>query len=216
MFLIKARATGVFRLNERDQTALNRQREELLAKSPHFSVSAEAVHWSPRDSSEITLGVKKRGQILASMRLDIVRNTKDTLERIDFDEFAKTLPYPSGLLCKATTHPSAQNKGLNSLLRFHAIKIGINLGLKTMTGTVVKGAPRTEFMKQLGYEFIDHKQGWRKLGYVSHVPVQVVVLDLQKNGLTALEILRSKIHPLLQEYPCHLSHYSLSTQSLSA
>lgn len=206
---------GTTYIQPEDIHELNRLRLNEYKKTEGFIIKDEAVIWNKSDENAHVLGVWNRGELISSMRLEIISNLKDLEYKIECEippELSATSPleYPVGILSKAVTSAELRSSGLNAHLRYYLLKIAQNLGIKDILGTLVKGAPRSKSLVEMGYNFYSHPTGWNSPYYKSTGSVEIVHLDLQRYGKRALQVCAQIAATPLLLYP----HFSAAESEI--
>lgn len=166
-------------LTEEDAPLVNHLRQEGYASAEGFSVPAWALEWNRIDNLSIVLGAFEDGDLVASMRGEIIASEGVLVQKIECPwVFPPKLEFPVLLLSRASTRASHRKQGLNGVLRAHFITLARHWRMRFLIGTLVGASSRKSDMQKLGYEFFDHPTGWNDDAFRSQSQVQVAVLDL--------------------------------------
>ncbi len=195
---------GIYKLDSTHHQNVSKLRLDYLKKAQGFIAADDVLVWNHTDDKNVILGaIDSTNTLIATLRVDIINSSKELSTKIDFDNLQIEDELPVGLLGKAVTLEDYQGMGLNSYLRLIAFNYLRNKGIKKAIGTIIPGAPRHSLMKQLGYQFIENKEGWRRYGYKSESETLICVLDLEKNWDKINEILQPLTTKLKEEFPIH-------------
>jgi hypothetical protein len=183
---------GTAYIRPEDRSLLNRLRLNEYNRSEGFTIKDAAVLWNKSDDESHVLGVWKRDELISSMRLEVIKTKKILEQKIETEVPAEllakhTLNFPVGILSKAVTSVLYRGAGLNAHLRYHLLKVAAENGIEHIFGTLVKGAPRSNSLKDMGYEFYKHPTGWNSPFYKSTSEVEVVYLNLGLHRKTVLQ-----------------------------
>jgi hypothetical protein len=123
--------------------------------------------------------------------------------------FPRQIRMPVLLLSRAATVSEMRGAGFNLLLRYHFLSFAKELKIPYVLGTFVAGSPRENTLKEMKYEFFSNSLGWQQSTYRSLAPVNVVLLDMEKNGDCALNYCESKIMEEIESFPMRETLYQL-------
>lgn len=193
--------TGVYILGPHDSNHLNELRRVGFEAAEGFSVDLSLLLWGENDVKNTVLGVREKGRLLSTLRFDLAANREELRPKLDCDWAHELVDFPCAVLGKAATHPDHQGRGFNALLRYHALRLALQNGVRQVVGTVIQGAPRTATMRELGYQFHAHPDGWFRFGYHSRKPVEIAILDFALEGQAALPKLEAKLNQVLDAFP---------------
>lgn len=184
---------GTSYIQPEEKSILNR-----LRISEQKNVQDEnSLLWGKADEEALVLGVWKRNELIASMRLEIIPDI-NSLEKIISSKTPKEIleenntKFPAGVLSKAVTSSKLKDDGLNALLRYHLLKIAVDNQIQDIFGTLAKDSGYAPHLKQMGYEFFHHP---------SPSPVEIIYLNLAKNKKLALETCAKLASNSLLLYP---------------
>ncbi len=205
---------GTAYIQPEDRSLLNRLRLREYRKAEGFQIQDAAVLWNDSDDQAHVLGVWERGELISSMRLEIIPSLEVLEYKIETSLPAEItqsfdLSFPVGILSKAVTSSDHRGGGLNAHLRYHLLKIAMEQGISHIFGTLVKGAPRSNTLKKMGYQFYQHPSGWNSPHYKSTGDVEIVHLNLKEQGVTALRQCAGMAADSLLIYPFinpHINH----------
>jgi hypothetical protein len=196
----------VRKLNRDDRFAVEKLRQEVLCNADGFTADPSAVAWNESDDKNLVLGIfLDCGKLIASMRVEIVYSAEDLKSKLDFDGLENHLELPLGLLGKAVTHPLFRSMGLHNYLReisYHYLYKKVQF----VVGTIIRDAHRVPLMRQLGYEFIENPEGWRRFGYKSDGGTLIAYLNLDKHFLHAIKVLAEKNRELKLDFKYLQTH----------
>ncbi|MBI3505888.1 MAG: SidA/IucD/PvdA family monooxygenase [Proteobacteria bacterium] len=169
-----------------DVEEINRIRMEEYGKAKGFSVKPAGILWNRSDDQSTVLALKERGELIATMRLELVEEIGVVERKMECKWVFEPVRFPVMILSKAATRSGLQGRGLNAVLRYHALKIAAGWGARQMLGTFIAGSPRENSMRAMGYRFFRNEEGWFKADYQAKAPVTVAVLDLEADLERAL------------------------------
>lgn len=190
------------RLTVEDKASVENLRFAYLANAGPFTANPDAVKWSESDEEGDVLGIfSNQGILLSTMRAESLTKAEDLPPKLDYDFLHERVDLPCGLLGKAVTHPRFEGMGFNTYLRYLAYEKFHRKGMRYIVGTVMPDAPRIPLLKNLGYQFLENPEGWRRYGYNSFGKTLVCYVDLPKNMDHIRRVLEPKIRNLKHEYP---------------
>lgn len=196
---------GTAYIQPEDRNALNKLRLSEYRKAEGFVIKDEAVLWNASDEASHVLGVWKSGTLISSMRLEVIQTQKLLEHKIESpipsELLKEEINFPVGILSKAVTSSMHRSGGLNAHLRYHLFKIAASLGIHHIFGTLVKGAPRSNSLLEMGYTFHSHPTGWTSPFYTSTKEVEIVHLNLKTRGKEATRICAKLAADSLLIYP---------------
>lgn len=186
--------------DERQQEVSELRMQEYRSASG-FKVDVQTLKWRASDSESYIMVAETNGRLVSTMRGEIIDAQKLLEEKLECPwSFDLELQFPVLLLSRAATDSSMREHGLNLLLRSRFFDLARHYGIRHVVGTFVAGSPRERSLKEMGYQFFENTAGWQKSTYRSLAPVQVVVLDLERDYTRADEYCRSRVGKSFQEY----------------
>jgi hypothetical protein len=164
-------------------------------------VRPELLRWGPHDDAGIVLAARDGGRILSTLRGVVVAD-RDAAE----DELTCSVPlgpaaFPALVLAKGATLRGYGRSGLHSALRFHFLAAALEGRINSVLGLVYASAPRTNLMRELGYEFRAPARLWDPEG----VPIQPGLFAYLSRGRvpSARDRLAAEVADVLAAYPWH-------------
>lgn len=162
-------------------------RMQAYSKASGFTLDLNSLRWRESDQQSYVmivgdangLGATMRGEVIAD--LDLLEKKLECPWDLPFTPEAPVL-----LLSRAATDATLQGSGLNLLQRYYFIQFAIHHQLSYVMGTFVAGSSRENTLREMGYDFYEHKLGWNQSSYRSERPVHIVALDVNKHGTQAL------------------------------
>lgn len=201
-----AAASGSTRVVTRaDAAAISQFRQTQYRRSPDLTIADESILlWDRNDDLSTVLAVRARdGSILATMRAETLLDIQHAARALDCPVPVPSPVFPAILLGRAATRADCERVGLNSLLRFHLLRLAREQGVRHVYGRVYGEAARTHVMRALGYDFFPHPKGAAVSAGTAgvHSPLNVAVLDLERHGESALGALGVRVLDLLARFP---------------
>lgn len=186
------------------RTKIETLRMAEYANAKGFSLDLNYLKWRESDEQSYVMFARKDDEIVATMRGELIEDLELLEKKL---ECPWDLPFevngPVLLLSRAATSRTAQNNGLNLLLRYHFLKLAEHHGVRHVIGTFVSGSSRENTLRNMGYQLFEHKLGWTQSSYKSHRPVHIAVLDLKKDGETAFAYCEAQLKDQLID--CEIS-----------
>ncbi len=179
-----------------------------LSAAKGFIARPETYQWFPEHEIYPTLGAFHGGQLISVMRLEWISSWPELNAKMHSSFFHPGLKFPCAYLTKGGTLPEFMGLGLNSLLRYHALKISMHWQVGYILGTMIKGSSRVESMKQMGYEFSVNPVKWKGY-YQSEENALIGYLNLPEKGLQALNYLEDRYIQLLLDYKPKFNPYDV-------
>jgi hypothetical protein len=132
-------------------------RVSAYTNSGEFSVpQPDMVAWDAVDPSSSVLIVRDHtSAIVATMRGRVIAKSAALANLSGIDVRKYGVPMPALYLDRAATRNDSGSRGLNTLLRYHFIRLARDAGLKALFGLVPTGAARTGLMQRIGYTFLE-------------------------------------------------------------
>lgn len=178
-------------LTKADKVKVEQLLRETFAKASGFSTDPIVSKWSVSDDYYPCFGIFAEENLLAYMRAEWISSDQELLIKIGEPENQFKFAYPIGHLAKAATHPSMQSKGLNLILRYHALRLFKYWKVSSVIGTMVEGSARIQTMRKLGYYFFSKKKKWNGI-FSSDRNVLLAILDGNERISAALEQIESQ------------------------
>jgi len=190
-------------LSQRNLKEVNQLRIEAYGRSTSFRVKQDGFLWNDSDDQSIVVGLYHQQKLISSMRGEIISSKELVEQKIECQwDFNSKLLLPSMMLSKASTSHTYSGQGLHSLLRLFFLHLAKRFDIKQMIGTMTADTSRLSSMRDMGYLFFENILGWSHQDYHSLQKVLVAVLDIEKNGKTAITKL-SKKHGRDLNVACH-------------
>lgn len=183
-----------------------------LTKAKGFVARPETYQWFPEHEIYPTLGAFHGDQLISVMRLEWILSWSELNAKMHSNFSHPNFKFPAAYLTKGGTLPEFMSLGLNSLLRYHALKISLHWQVEYIFGTMIKGSPRVESMKQMGYEFTVNPIKWKGY-YRSDENALIAHLNLREKGLQALTYLEDKYIQLLIDYKPKFNPYDIKIKT---
>lgn len=195
-------------VDNRSKHKINALRMEEYSKAQGFEVDLLTLAWKPSDDESYVMALEAEGKIIATMRGEIITDQALLEKKLECPwNFPLELKFPILLLSRAATDSSYRGKGLNLIQRYWFLKLAEELKIPFVLGTFVKGSPRENTLREMGYEFFTNELGWQQSTYRSLRPVNVVALNMKEKGMSAIEYCRThsavEEFPLLQNFPAY-------------
>lgn len=166
----------------KDKEIINRLRINEFRRSKDFDLLlADQLKWSRLDEEQTVLVVwDNHKRPISTMRAVVVYDTlgaQDILQCTVADQ----VRYPAIVFNAAATRIENRGEGLNQVIRYHFLGAAIRQGIESILSPIYRGAPRIDFMKALGYQFVTPDQCWqtkllpkseRILGILPHTKMQ--------------------------------------------
>jgi hypothetical protein len=188
-----------------DARAISEFRQAQYRRSADLTIADESIlMWDDHDDLSTVLAVRAQdGSILATMRAEPLLGIEHAALALDCPVPVATPVFPAMLLGRAATRADCERLGLNSLLRFHLLRLARKQGVRHIYGRVYGEAARTHVMRSLGYTFFPHpKRAAVSAGTAGvHSSLYVAVLDLETHGDSALGSLGVRVRDLLTRFP---------------
>lgn len=198
----------------RPLTALDRSEYEKLlrmsfASAEGFTAEAGTLVWTPTDDYYTVLGLWENQQLKAMMRIEWIDSEKELLIKLSENDLPKAFQYPLGYFAKAATLPSEKGRGLNTVLRYHCLKIMLNWQVTEVLGFMVEGSPRIQTMKEMGYQFFEKKSKWNG-NFKSDRKVLMASLAGEEKIRSAITFIEKKFPLVLRRFPLGFSLNSVT------
>lgn len=182
--------------------ALNILRLREYSKSKAYTAKNESILWNDIDQKSQVLGMWNRGVLIASMRLEKINSLEELQARMPAPlQLPFKLEFPLGILNKAVTAKGYTGEGLNAHLRYQLLRLAYSQDIKAVLGTLLKGAPRSNSLRQMGYEFFDYPSILQPHIYQSSAPLELVYLNLDLHIKRALGVCATLASESLLLYP---------------
>jgi hypothetical protein len=162
----------------------------------------ECLEWSRVDDEEVVLAAfTASGEAVSTTRGGIVRGAREAAEHLGCSVNLAAHHFPALLLSRGATERRAGQAGLHSALRYYFLRSILNSSICSALGMVYLSAPRTNLMREIGYEFEAPKRVWD----LEVEPIQpVMVAHLRADRIAkACQQLESLVGDTLRAYPWH-------------
>jgi hypothetical protein len=190
------------RASPRDADEVFELRLAAYSNASEFElVRPELLRWGPHDDAGIVLAARDDRRMLSTLR-GVVVPDRDAAET----ELTCSVPlgpdaFPALVLAKGATLRGYGRSGLHSALRFHFLAAALEGRINSVLGLVYASAPRTNLMRELGYEFQVPARLWDPEG----VPIQPGLFAYLSRGRvpSAHDRLAAEVADVLAAYPWH-------------
>jgi hypothetical protein len=145
-----------------DQQAVVAVRQAAFAQAQEFVwLDPQALAWGLDDEQATVLALwDDDGVLNATVRARVLPSAQAAQAVIEYAIEHLHLPGPLLLLSRAATHPQAQCRGANALLRVAYLSALLRTELRCVITQVYDHAPRLRAMRQAGFELSPLGQGW--------------------------------------------------------
>ena len=189
-------------LNRRDHAAaVSELRLSSYQRMQGAAVGQESLIWSRIDDQCIVLGVQEQGVLLATMRVELVDDRALLDAKLETPWSFGDVQFPVMILSRAATRAGEERRGMNTLLRYHALLLAGHWDVDDVVGTFIKGSPRERTLQEMGYQLYDSPCGWGSSDFKSVSAVAIAHLKLSHGGKRARKICQYQVGLLLQDYP---------------
>ncbi len=147
-------------LSRDDAVAYNTLIQDSFKKVSEFRAEPQTLCWTLTDDHYYVLGLFKNHQLVAFLRMEWIESIPELRFKTDEDTILFQPEFPIGYLAKAGTATAEKNKGLNSILRYHALKIFLDLEIQSVIGIIAEGSARHKTMEEIGYQFTAKQKPW--------------------------------------------------------
>ena len=188
------------RVEKKDRDQINALRIREYSHSDDFILlKPEKLLWGDSDDRNVVLGAwNGSGRMVSTMRAVLAVDRETAMNCV-----ACTVPdyvgFPAVVFDRAATDTGYRKLGLNQAIRYHLLACVIENGIKTILGPVYQGAPRTVFMKMLGYEFVIPGESWQDKLQPQKQRL-LGILDSAKMA-SALDLLQNLKGKVIDAYP---------------
>lgn len=186
--------------SEKDGTKIAELRLTEYQNAKDFTlVSTEYLKWDETDRQCPVVAVfNEQNEAIATMLVIPVNTVQKAVSSLESDLPVK-IAFPAFVFKKAVTKCAYRKHGFNQLLRYHIIKAALNCDIQSLLSPVYESAPRTGFMKKIGYQFHTSLSPTPdKLIPTSTRILAVLERNRMKEALKAIE---QKIPDLINSYP---------------
>lgn len=172
---------------------------EFQRSSDFKLVNSSFLEWGELDKKcKVVCIFNEKNQAISTILLNSVENNNEAVDAIGYNLPTK-IPFPALVFSRAATRLSYRRKGLNQLLRYYSIKAAVNSNINSLISPVFKHATRTDFMKEMGYQFYTPDETSIENLIPSNIR-QLAVLDRSKMEY-AIKIIERRIYDLIKEFP---------------
>jgi hypothetical protein len=188
------------RASARDADEVFELRHAAYSQAAEFElVRPELLRWGPHDDAAIVLAARSDGRMLSTLRGIMVADRDAAEAELTCTVSLRPEAFPALVLGKGATLRGYGRSGLHSALRFHLLAAAVEGRVRSVLGLVYASAPRTNLMRQLGYEFHVPARLWDPEG----VPIQPGLLAHlpQRRLASARDRLASEVAEVLAAYP---------------
>lgn len=186
--------------SEKDSDQIADLRLTEYQRSKDFKlVNTDFLKWSEIDRKCPVIGVfNGKDEAIATILLTVVRSTQSAVKAIEYN-LPTEISFPAFVFSRAATKKSYRKMGFNQLLRYYCIKAAIDYNINSLLSPVFKHAPRTTFMKEIGYRFYTPLE----TSQTKLIPVNIRKLAILERSKMeyAIKIIEKKIPNLIEEYP---------------
>jgi len=185
--------------SRRDHDQINALRIREFQRSAQFTlIQPDKLLWNHRDDTAIVLSAWDGPCAVATMRAVVVHNAAEAESCVECIVPAET-DFPAMVFNSAATHWDYRGIGLNQLLRYYFLKIALDNEIQSLLSPMYEGAPRIQFMKDLGYKFKVPPLSWQnKLN-----PKAVRILGVLTRPMMprAIDFIAAHRHDIIKTYP---------------
>jgi hypothetical protein len=183
-----------------DSDTISLLRINAYRRSTEFDLLlADQLKWSRCDEKHIVLAAwADRQTAVSTMRAVVVGNVREALECVQCS-LPDLLEFPAIVFNAGATRTDYRRQGLNQALRYHFLRAAVRCGIKAILGPIYRGAPRTDFMKALGYRFLTPEKSWQTKLAPKKERI-LGILPLKHMG-RAIDYIRTHRNEVLQSYP---------------
>lgn len=184
----------------KDCDTINHLRIDEFRRSTEFDLLlADQLRWNSCDDRHIVLAAwAGRRTAVSTMRAVVVKDKADALTSVQCS-LPDQLVFPALVFNSAATHIDYRRLGLNQAIRYHFLRAAIRCGIEAILSPIYRGAPRIDFMRALGYQFMTPNKSWQ----TKLAPKKERILGiLPRNRMgRAIDYLRTYRNDVLQAYP---------------
>lgn len=146
----------------KDSSVISRLRINEFKRSKNFDLLlTDKLRWSHIDDEQTVLAVwGNTNKPISTMRAVVVYDVIDAQECLQC-LVPNQLRYPAMVFNAAATRKEHRGQGLNQVIRYHYLQAAIRDGIEVILSPIYVGAPRIDFMKALGYEFVTPEKNWQ-------------------------------------------------------
>ena len=188
------------RATYKDRKIINRLRIKEFSRSSEFDLLlADQLKWNRCDDTHIVLAAwANRRKAVATMRAVVVINRSYARACLQCS-LPDQLSYPAIVFNSAATHIDYRRLGLNQAICYHFLLAAVRCGIEAILSPIYQGAPRIDFMKQLGYRFIAPEKNWQ----TKLLPKNKRILGILPRSQMgrAIDCLRRCRGEVIQDYP---------------
>lgn len=180
--------------SRQDLNQINALRIREFQRSAQFTlIKPEKLKWNRCDDASIVLSAWDGDTAVATMRAVVVCDTAEAESCVQCIVPEYTL-FPAMVFNSAATHMEYRGIGLNQLLRYHFLNIAMDAGIQCLLSPMYEGAPRIQFMKNLGYHFTVPPLSWQnKLGPKAERILGLLVREKMPHAMDLIETQRRDI-----------------------
>jgi mycobactin lysine-N-oxygenase len=176
------------------KTQVEQLRMQEYAGATGFTLDLSTLKWKKSDDESYVLVAEKNGRFVSTMRGEVIGSIDLLEKKLECPwEFPVKIDGPVLLLSRAATSATERASGFNLALRYQFLQFARAHRIRYVIGTFVKGSPRENSMREMGYQLFENSLGWQQSTYRSLVPVAVAVLDMEKDGDRAMKYCRDHL-----------------------
>jgi drug/metabolite transporter (DMT)-like permease len=185
--------------SRRDLNQINALRIREFQRSAQFKLlKPEKLKWNQCDDVSIVLSAWDGATAVATMRAVVVCDTAEAENCVQCN-VPKYTPFPAMVFNNAATHLDYRGIGLNQLLRYHFLKIALDAGIQCLLSPMYEGAPRIQFMKDLGYGFTIPPLSWQNK--LAPKATRILGLLTCERMSHAIKLIEAQRRDIITSYP---------------
>lgn len=150
------------RANHSDKEAISRLRINEFRRSSEFDLLlADQLRWNACDDGNIVLAAwNDQNEVVSTMRAMVVEDAANACDCLQCS-VPDHIGYPAIVFSAAATHNTHRGQGLNQAIRYYYLLAALRCGIENILSPIYEGAPRIDFMRALGYEFVTPEKNWQ-------------------------------------------------------
>lgn len=185
--------------DRQDRDQINALRIREFQRSAQFTLLQPAMlEWNHSDDTSIVLSAWDGPRAVATMRAVLACDTAQAESCVQCIVPSQTA-FPAMVFSNAATHWDYRGIGLNQLLRYHFLKIAMDFEIQSMLSPMYEGAPRIQFMKDLGYQFSIPQRSWQKK--LDPKATRILGILTRSKMPQAMDLIETQRHEVIESYP---------------
>lgn len=185
--------------DRQDRDQINALRIREFQRSAQFTLlQPEMLEWNHCDDTSIVLSAWDGPCAVATMRAVLVCDTAQAESCVQCTVPSQTA-FPAMVFTSAATHWDYRGIGLNQLLRYHFLKIATDHEIQSLLSPMYEGAPRIQFMKDLGYQFTTPPRSWQKK--LDPKATRILGILTRSKMPQAIDLIETQRHEVIESYP---------------